>query len=204
MKTTFKSLRKMIVQTEFQEKTGEKSDSVKEMDERVLRYYEQIDALRKQLDDVNKQRRVLVEKMQSGTSTEELMSELTTLNGQSRSINSNINMVFASIMQLEQSIESENLSNMQSSIGVSKTASLNGTSAVASVSQGLSSNAKVDTQTGKKLAEAVVSCINTNGSTKGWCLTRREQGNAKGIRLRFLVRLCLSGARRTSKRQQLR
>ncbi len=151
-------------------KTGEKSDSVKEMDERVLRYYEQIDALRKQLDDVNKQRRVLVEKMQSGTSTEELMSELTTLNGQSRSINNNINMVFASIMQLEQSIESENLSNIQSGIGVSKTASLNGTSAAASVSPGLSSNAKVDTQTGKKLAEAVVSCINTNGSTKGWCL----------------------------------
>ena len=47
-------------------KTGEKSDSVKEMDERVLRYYEQIDALRKQLDDVNKQRRVLVENSNQG------------------------------------------------------------------------------------------------------------------------------------------
>lgn len=151
-------------------KTGEKSDSVKEKDERVLRYYEQIDALRKQLDDVNKQRRVLVEKMQSGTSTEELMNELTTLNSQTRSINNSINMVFANIMQLEQSIESENLANLQTTAGVSGTNSVDGTTATTPVSSGLSNNAKVDTQMGKNLAEAVVSCINTNGSTTGWCL----------------------------------
>ena len=148
--------------------SDDNSGSVKEKDDRVLRYYEQIDSLRTQLDDINRQRRALVDKMQAGTSASDLQNELTALNNQS----SSINLIFATIMQLEQSIESENLANYSTNAasGVSNVAATTGTNAVTSATTGLSDNAKVDTQTGKKLAEAVVSCINTNGSTTGWCL----------------------------------
>ncbi len=149
------------------------SSSVQEKDDRVLRYYEQIDSLRQQLDSINQQRRAVVEKMQSGTSISDLENEFVSLNNQTRSINNSINLVFMNIMQLEENIESERLASVSSGAAgvssVSATGAATGTSAVNSTS-GLSSNAKVDTQMGKKLAEAVVSSINANGSTTGWCL----------------------------------
>lgn len=160
-------------ETSAEKGTAKDSNSVKEKDDRVLRYYEQLETLRQQLDDIGSQRRALIAQMQAGTSASDIQSQFSALNNQARSINNSINLVFSNIIQLEDTIESERLAATLSSTGADSTSAAaltTGVAAVNSLSGQLSSNAKVDTQMGRKLAEAVVSSINTNGSTTGWCL----------------------------------
>lgn len=151
--------------------TTQLQETTDEYDNRIKQYYLQIEQLRNQLRDIEQQRYSLIQKMASGTGANEIQNEMSNLDNQAKTINSNIDAIFLNILSLEDELEN---ARATANNALNELNALTGAQSAGDMTQNapVTFNGKRTTSnpTATKLADTVVSIINANGSTTGWCL----------------------------------
>ncbi len=129
------------------------SSAEEQYNKNIQLYYEQIETLRQQLQDIDEQRRNLAMQLAQGGDISQMQSTMTQLNNQKNQIYDSINTVFLNIMSLEDSIA------QNSAIANSAISQINSLGASSTLDSGTSAGVNNSNYTFRANAEAEGSAV---------------------------------------------